>query len=555
MKMIHSVLLAVLAAITDPLLQVFRWAMQVCTIKQRALPRVIHFAQHQFIKQGHAKLVAGGRGMGLRLALARAVVVCVLIVTLAHFDGGLSGGLSAGLFAAAGPTLEEKKTNYAKLLREIQAASEKMKAGTLTQTEGDDLDRKATEALALEDDIKKSERIESLAEKGRQLPNGPELPGGGGGADPNKDRQKGGPNQVIGHITLGQRFIQTDEYKALRETGFAKGVHYNLLGVEGVSIVFSRGQKQVLLPVTRKMAADSEAIANILESKAVPTLGAGVLQTDRIDELVRTTEQDRLMLRDLLNVSQTDATSVEYLVLSSYTRAAAPVAQSAQKPEATLALATATAPVRTIAVWMPVTEQQLMDAPQLQNMIDGELRYDLGKVEEEQLAWGAGTGENLLGIFNTPGVVAGRTVGGDTLIDMARRAMTDILIAGGEPNGVAFHPLDWETVVLTKGTDNRYVWVVVTDNQGNPRLWGLRVVETVAMREPGTFTTNERRMLVGDFRRGATLWDRMQARVDIGWVNDQFIRNQRTIRAEQREAFGVKRPGFFKFRITQARVP
>jgi HK97 family phage major capsid protein len=80
------------------------------------------------------------------------------------------------------------------------------------------------------------------------------------------------------------------------------------------------------------------------------------------------------------------------------------------------------------------------------------------------------------------------------------------------------------------------------------------VVETIAAREPGSYTTNERRLIVGDFRRGAKLWDRQQKAVQIGWINDQFTRNQRTIRVEERVAFGVRRPAAFRYRITQARV-
>ena len=218
------------------------------------------------------------------------------------------------------------------------------------------------------------------------------------------------------------------------------------------------------------------------------------------------------------------------------------------KPESAMAMGSATAPVRTLAHWIPVTEQQLADIPQLQNTIDVEMRWGLQMVEEQQLTWGDGLGQNLLGIFNTPGVVASRTVAQDTILDMARRAITDVALASLQPNAVLMHPIDWETAQLTKATDGAYIWAVVTNDNGS-RLWGTRVIETMAMQAPGGV---ERRMLVGDFLRGATLWDRQQASTQIGWKNDDFIRNLRTLRTEERLAFGVKRPAAFRYRVTQA---
>ena len=81
------------------------------------------------------------------------------------------------------------------------------------------------------------------------------------------------------------------------------------------------------------------------------------------------------------------------------------------------------------------------------------------------------------------------------------------------------------------------------------RLWALPVVESQSMETDGGDTRN---ILVGDFNRGATLWDRQQNTIATGFVNDQFIRNMRTIRAEARAAFGVKRPHFFRTIETEA---
>lgn len=298
------------------------------------------------------------------------------------------------------------------------------------------------------------------------------------------------------------------------------------------------------------------AVGSFFETKAVPTFGSGVIMPSRDGEIVRTAGQDRLAIRSVLAVAPTSSNAVEYVrITSAQPTTAAAVAQSGLKPEATVALDTATAPVRTLAVHMPATEQQLADLPALQQVIDDELRHDVLRLEEYQIIWGAGTGEDLLGIMNTSGVVAARSVAGDTLLDRVRRAVSDISAAGLQPNALLCTPGDFEQMVLTKTTDASYLFQAFPDNAGRFRVWGLQVVESQALEAyRSANTTDQRVMIVGDFRRGATLWDRQQATVEIGYVNDQFIRNQRTIRAEERVAFAVRRPYAFRFIETQAAV-
>jgi HK97 family phage major capsid protein len=413
------------------------------------------------------------------------------------------------------------KEQVQKGLREMKEIEERNAGVKWSPEDAKTFDRLADELSDAQEHLDRAKRREEIERGARAVERTP-LPGEG--------KAKESPEDVVGYLSLGEAFTNSREFKNFAAQGFPAAREI----VTPFAGSFFQGKAGVI-PVTRKQ----------LEQKDI-TVGDGVIRATRDGDTVRFAERDRLMIRDLLNVSRTDSNSVEYVTLESATRAAAPVADGDLKPQSALEFGSATAPVRTIAVTIPVTEQQLQDVPQIQNTIDTELTWDLKKAEEEQLVWGDGTGQNLLGIFETPGVEAGREETGDTIIDIVRRSMTDVIMAGLEPNGTVMSPLDWEQALLTKGGDEHYIWAVVTDENGH-RLWGTRVVETVAMHAPGTA---ERRILTGDFRRGATLWDRQQAGMQIGWVNDQFRRNQRTIRVEERLAFGVKRPAAFRYHVT-----
>lgn len=89
---------------------------------------------------------------------------------------------------------------------------------------------------------------------------------------------------------------------------------------------------------------------------------------------------------------------------------------------------------------------------------------------------------------------------------------------------------------------------MITDLRG-PRIWSLRVVESDAMTNE---TTGERRVLVGDGVRGATVYDRHDVRLAVGYVDDDFARNLRTLRAEERIALALKRDWAFEYSVTQA---
>lgn len=444
-------------------------------------------------------------------------------------------------------TIKERRAEISKLLGEAKAIEEKHDGKPMPQNDADKHDELCTEAKAIQDTIDRETNRRDLEAKAREggddvLPGDEdvEAKGKAGGAEAklgNGTGHDGSP--VVGVIPLGEAFVKSEAFRNFLENGMPQGQSQ---AFQVPSLVRAKH-----LVVTKKM----------IEAKAIPDADA-LIQPMRTAEIVRTTEHERLSIRDVMPVRPTASNSIEYVVLDSWTRAAAETAHSAQKPEGGGALVTATAPIRTVAVHVPVTEQQLMDAPQLQGIIEDELTFDLERREEEVVVWGDGTAPNLLGIMNTPGVsaiAAGRIDGADTKLDILRRMRTDVSMGGYIPNSALLHPLDWEDIVLLKGTDNRYVWVVVTDRDGNERVWALNVVESVAMQDSiGGDTTPQRVMMVGDFVRLATLYDRQQANVAVGWINDQFIRNQRTIRAEERIGIAVKRPNAVRYYETQAAV-
>jgi HK97 family phage major capsid protein len=72
---------------------------------------------------------------------------------------------------------------------------------------------------------------------------------------------------------------------------------------------------------------------------------------------------------------------------------------------------------------------------------------------------------------------------------------------------------------------------------GAVTVWGIPVVESEAI--------DENTGVIGDWSMGASLFDREQAAIRVGTINDQMIRNMQTILAELRAAFVVWRPAMF----------
>ncbi len=245
-------------------------------------------------------------------------------------------------------------------------------------------------------------------------------------------------------------------------------------------------------------------------------------------------------VRDLLVTRRTAAPAIEYLRSTRTGNAAIQAVEGDLKAEMAMNFTLHTAPVKTIACWVPASRQALDDSAMLGDYIDHELRDALKLTEDMQLLNGDGVGANMLGLA-TQASAYNRGQSGDTANDTLRRAITQIQLARGIASGIVINPEGLEDLELAKDNTGRYLYSVsVTNANGNATTWRVPTVVTDAV-APGKF-------LVGDFLRAARLYDRMQATVEVATEHaDFFTRNLVAILAEERVALAVMRPDLLVF--------
>jgi HK97 family phage major capsid protein len=292
--------------------------------------------------------------------------------------------------------------------------------------------------------------------------------------------------------------------------------------------------------------------ASPFERKALST-SEGFVTPLRDDRPVRTEQMQRLTIRNVLDVRPAGSGSdVDYITIDGGEISAEPVPKGQEKPEADISLDKERVKVETIAVTCPVDESDLQDIPGIVRLIDDELSYSLKVVEERQLLYGSGTSPELQGILTHSGVLE-TEVGGEVdtpqTLDFIAACQRDVRLAEFEPNFVAVHPEDWFQVVTLKNNQLSYIFSDPHVDPDGLRIWGMRVVVTKSAVDP---ETGARVILVGDGRRGATIYDRQQIAMQIGYVDKQFLLNKRTIRVEERLAFAIRAPLAFRKIATAA---
>lgn len=282
-----------------------------------------------------------------------------------------------------------------------------------------------------------------------------------------------------------------------------------------------------------------------IETKAVSTItsasdsAGGTVARDRRPEIVAL-PQRKFVVRDLVAPGTTESNLVEYPRHVARQLNAAVVAEGAAKPQSDEQFELRQAPVRTIAHWMRLSRQVLDDSSQLMSFIDGELRYGLNLVEEQEMLLGDGTGQHLFGIIpqSTP-FAAPFVVQDGTELDQLLLSIAQVEAALYPADAIVVNPIDWRRMQAIKDADGRYIGSGPFVAQV-PVAWNLPIVTSLAI-APNNF-------LVGAFRYGAQVFDRLEPEVLISNEdNDNFTKNLVTVRGEERLAFAVKRPDAFVY--------
>jgi HK97 family phage major capsid protein len=256
----------------------------------------------------------------------------------------------------------------------------------------------------------------------------------------------------------------------------------------------------------------------------------------RLPNIVRSA-QEETTVADMMLQGTTDNNSLSILTETTFTNAAAEVAEAAAKPESALDFTETTEPVRKIATWLKATDELLADVRGFESYVRERLAFMVRRREETQLLVGDGTAPNISGITDRSGIQT-QAKGADPTPDAFYKAITKVrAVAFSEPTGIVMHPNDWQDIRLLRTADGIYIFGSPQDNDVE-RMWGLPVRVTTAM--------TENTGLVGAFRPHAQIFRRSGITVELATEHaSDFTSNLVTILAEERLALAVYRPAAF----------
>src|SRR5690349_31519 len=346
------------------------------------------------------------------------------------------------------------KGKLVQLLAEAEKLQNEHKGKVMPEEIGAKFDTMMAEAKAMQDEadreekrVEREKRFMDMKRWSSEVPE-PTIPAG----------EKSVDGDIAGYITPGHLAVLSEEYaRCIKRDGT-----FNASAVASIDIKGSLFAKGGVIALTDTEVKGLRTVVEQMkahkgfETKDLPVFGDLVIAPQRVDRFVQDSRPQELTLRDILTVTPTTSNLIQYVAEVAYTPGAdiqsegLSVADTAAKGEADIEYELRDAPIRTIADTIPVSEQQLADAPALINRINTRLLHGVKQKEEQLMGYGSGSGLEFAGFFDSDSDVAAATTpsGSPTLLDKVRAAVTDVATSFYTPTFAWMHPIDWETIEL-----------------------------------------------------------------------------------------------------------
>jgi HK97 family phage major capsid protein len=291
-----------------------------------------------------------------------------------------------------------------------------------------------------------------------------------------------------------------------------------------------------------RVAAQSGVFARVGHEGWSPKLGATIGYWDpvSIDQLrsIELLPVELVRIADHIPGVPTDSPRVHYQVMVTDATAAAAVAPGANKPESSPNFDQAFADVVKVAHYAEANDEFLKDFVAWQTVVRDVMIRGLIQEENRQLLTADGTGEDMVGLLETPSILSvTRDTTNETRLDCLLRAITELRTTSFmDPTLIVLHPQDFYETRVEKDLQDNYL-------AGNPltaapdELWGVKVLVTTSAPE-GTG-------LVGNLPNAARVYWRESPIFEVhpgGGGKAEWIANKTLVRAEERMVLAVHRP-------------
>jgi len=216
-------------------------------------------------------------------------------------------------------------------------------------------------------------------------------------------------------------------------------------------------------------------------------------------------------------------------------RAAASVAEGAAFPESTAKWQKYTLELKKIGDSLPVTEEFFEDEDMFAAELGMFLQTNVAIVVDTQLATGDGTSNTLTGIVSSATAYAAVAAGiqapsiYDLIVKMSE-GITKLYGSKYMPNFAVMNITDINRMALSKDHNDNYIIPPFVSRDGT-NVKGITVIECNAI------TANT--LVVGD-NRYARIYEKVGATLQKGFVNNQFIEDEMTIKVRQRLLFLIR---------------